>query len=76
MEIVVTVVAILALIMLGVLLIHSLNAQHDQRIAGFHYSEALPWVRRRNRRNRPPTGPARSPGSTRDGDGGAEEDSR
>ena len=76
MEIVVTLVAILALIMLGALLIHNLNAQHDQRIAGFHYSDALPGIRRRNRRNRPPTGPAGAPGTTRDGDGGAEDDSR
>lgn len=33
----VTVVAILAVIALGALLIHRLNAQHGDRIAAFHY---------------------------------------
>ncbi|MEU2725622.1 hypothetical protein [Streptomyces smyrnaeus] len=43
------------MIALGVLLIHRLNAQHDQRIAAFRYSAALPvrGGRRRRKRRRP-----------------------
>ncbi|UUU26866.1 hypothetical protein [Streptomyces sp. DSM 40750] len=63
MEIVFTVVAIIAMIMLGMLLIHSLNAKHDERIAVFRYSDALPGTGRRSRRPRPSAGPAESPGS-------------
>lgn len=66
MEIVFTVVAIIAMIMLGVLLIHSLNVRHDERIAVFRYSDALPGTGRRSRRPRPSTGPAGSPGATTD----------
>ncbi|WKK27006.1 hypothetical protein QZH56_16280 [Streptomyces olivoreticuli] len=61
MEIVVTLVVALAVVAVGVLLIHLLNVQHDQRIAGFHYSGVLPWRDSRSR-NRPrseidPAGP-------------------
>jgi hypothetical protein len=50
---VITVAVLLALIALGAVLIHRLNAQHDQRIADFHYSDVLPGVGRRPRRRRP-----------------------
>jgi hypothetical protein len=46
----VTVVVILAVIALGVLLIHLLNSQHGDRIAAFHYG----------RFGMPAPGPARS----------------
>ncbi|MEU4970113.1 hypothetical protein [Streptomyces smyrnaeus] len=54
MDALVTVAVIIAMIALGVLLLHRLNAQHDQRIAAFRYSAALP-VRggRRRKRRRP-----------------------
>lgn len=64
MEIVFTVVAIIAMIMLGVVLIHSLNLRHDERIAVFRYSDALPGIGRRSRKPRPSAGPAGSPGAT------------
>ncbi|MBH5336109.1 hypothetical protein IHE55_15465 [Streptomyces pactum] len=56
MEALITTVVILAVIALGVLLIHLLNAQHGQRIAAFRYSEVLP-IRRggRSRKRRQPT---------------------
>jgi hypothetical protein len=54
-ETVITVSVIIAMIMLGVLLIHLLNGQHNERIAAFHYSDALPGVGRRSRKNRQPT---------------------
>lgn len=59
METVITVAAILAMIAMGVFLIHQLNAQHDARIASFRYGEAIQGLgRRRPRRHRPGTGPA------------------
>jgi hypothetical protein len=63
-EIIVTVAAIIAMIMLGVLLIHGLNVRHNQRIAAFHYSDAWPGIGRRSRKTQPPTGPAESPDVT------------
>lgn len=49
----VTAVAVLlVLIAVGGVLIHRLNAQHDERIADFHYSDALPGIGRRTRRHR------------------------
>lgn len=60
-----TVAAIIAMIMLGMLLIHGLNARHNERISAFHYSDVLPGVRRRSRKTRPSaTGPAEAPGAT------------
>ncbi|MCG8966297.1 hypothetical protein [Streptomyces sp. CL12-4] len=44
MEIFVTMIVLLAVIALGVLLIHLLNAQHDERIAAFHYGRSRPAV--------------------------------
>ncbi|MFF4693215.1 hypothetical protein [Streptomyces sp. NPDC001307] len=43
--------ALLLLIAVGVVLIHRLNGQHAERIAAFHYSEALPGIGRRPRRH-------------------------
>ncbi|MFE0879449.1 hypothetical protein ACFW4X_32000 [Streptomyces smyrnaeus] len=54
MDALVTVVVVIAMIALGVLLIHRLNAQHDQRIAAFRYSAALPVRRSRRRKRRRP----------------------
>ncbi|MBH1933036.1 hypothetical protein I5Q34_01805 [Streptomyces sp. AV19] len=61
METAVTLAVILIMIAVGALLIHRGNAQHDERIAGFHYSGVLPWRDSRSR-NRPrsaidPAGP-------------------
>ncbi|MGW1074999.1 hypothetical protein [Streptomyces sp. NPDC002537] len=61
MQIAITLVVILAAVAVGILLIHLLNRQHDERIAGFRYSGVLPWRDSRSR-NRPrseidPTGP-------------------
>ncbi|WP_179080935.1 hypothetical protein [Streptomyces rectiverticillatus] len=50
MEIAVTLAVILGLVAVGALLIHRLNAQHDERIASFHYSGVLPWRDSRNRK--------------------------
>ncbi|MER5218681.1 hypothetical protein ABT063_51585 [Streptomyces sp. NPDC002838] len=40
MEIFVTALVILAMIALGVLLIHLLNSQHGDRVAAFHYGRS------------------------------------
>lgn len=61
METVITVSVIIGLIMLGVLLIHLLNGQHNERIAAFHYSDALPGVGRRSRKSRRPASPPDRP---------------
>lgn len=53
MDTVVTVIVLLAMIALGVLLIHRLNAQHDERIASFHYGRP----RRTTRTPTPPVPP-------------------
>ncbi|MGW7284269.1 hypothetical protein ACWGH4_02030 [Streptomyces sp. NPDC054847] len=68
MEIAITVSAIIAMIIIGVLLIHRLNGRHDERIAAFHYGDALPGIGRRSRNTphrkdmpgRPPSPPTRS----------------
>jgi hypothetical protein len=59
-----TVSVIIAMIIMGVLLIHLLNGQHAERIAAFHYSDALPGIGRRSRKSRRPAGPAGSPAVT------------
>ncbi|MFC5800952.1 hypothetical protein [Streptomyces formicae] len=61
METVITVSVIIAMIIIGVLLIHLLNGQHDERIAAFHYGDALPGVNRRSRKGRLPAEPTGSP---------------
>ncbi|WTF07687.1 hypothetical protein OHB14_41995 [Streptomyces sp. NBC_01613] len=40
METFVTVAVLLAMVAVGVLLIHLLNNQHDERIAAFHYGRS------------------------------------
>ncbi|MGW1717927.1 hypothetical protein [Streptomyces sp. GQFP] len=40
METFLTVIVTLAMIAVGVLLIHRLNSQHDDRIASFHYGRS------------------------------------
>ncbi|CAM5529468.1 Secreted protein OS=Streptomyces aurantiogriseus OX=66870 GN=GCM10010251_07520 PE=4 SV=1 [Streptomyces aurantiogriseus] len=45
MEIFVTVFVIVAMIALGVFLIHLLNSQHDERIAAFRYGRSRSAVR-------------------------------
>lgn len=50
METAVTVAVIIFVIIAGMFLIHRLNAQHDERIAAFRYSNALPGIGRRNRK--------------------------
>ncbi|MFI1927526.1 MULTISPECIES: hypothetical protein [unclassified Streptomyces] len=40
METFVTVIVILAMIAVGVFLIHRLNSQHSERIAAFHYARS------------------------------------
>ncbi len=67
MEIVITVVAVLALIAVGTVVIRRLGTQHDARIAAFRYSDALPGVgrgkRRRSRRADGTTGEANRDGN-------------
>ncbi|MER7181415.1 hypothetical protein ABT404_18360 [Streptomyces hyaluromycini] len=48
----VAVAVLLVVIAVGVVLIHLLNVQHDERIAAFHYSDALPGIGRRLRGHR------------------------
>ncbi len=45
MEAILTVVVILAMIAVGVFLVRRLNAQHDERIAAFHYGSPRPALR-------------------------------
>ena len=45
METFVAVMVLLAMVVVGVLLIHLLNNQHDERIAAFHYSRSRSAVR-------------------------------
>ncbi|WP_328478802.1 hypothetical protein OHS71_09515 [Streptomyces sp. NBC_00377] len=51
METVVTVAVIIFVIIAGIFLIHRLNAQHDERIGAFRYSDALPGIGRRTRKS-------------------------
>ncbi|MFF7753321.1 hypothetical protein ACFZCP_29735 [Streptomyces sp. NPDC007971] len=51
METVVTVAVIIFVIIAGMFLIHRLNAQHDERIGAFRYSDALPGIGRRTRKS-------------------------
>ncbi|MBZ9643193.1 hypothetical protein [Streptomyces sp. PSKA30] len=51
METAVTVAVIVFVIIAGMFLIHRLNAQHDERIGAFHYSDALPGIGRRTRKS-------------------------
>ncbi|MFE9472598.1 hypothetical protein [Streptomyces griseofuscus] len=49
---VIAVAVLVVLIAVGVVLIHQLNGQHEERIAAFHYSDVLPGIGRRPRRRR------------------------
>ncbi|NWF26961.1 hypothetical protein HW130_11880 [Streptomyces sp. PKU-EA00015] len=61
METAITVSVIIAMIVIGVLLIHLLNGRHAERIAAFHYGDAVPGIGRRGRRSRRPAERAGSP---------------
>ncbi|MDQ0844039.1 hypothetical protein [Streptomyces sp. V1I6] len=58
---IITVALIIAMIGLGMILIHRLNAQHGERIAAFHYSDALPGTGRSRGKNRRSAEPAGAP---------------
>ncbi|MEU9266320.1 hypothetical protein AB0E04_12820 [Streptomyces sp. NPDC048251] len=60
METFVVVIVILAMIAVGVFLIHRLNSQHSERIAAFHYA----------RSGTPVAGPGPSPATPRKTRGG------
>lgn len=60
-ETAVTVAVIAFVIVVGVFLVHRLNAQHDERIGTFRYSDALPGIGRRNRKGPRATAPKRPP---------------
>jgi hypothetical protein len=47
METLIVIAAIVLAIGIGMRLIHLLNAQHDARIAAYHYSDPLPRPPRR-----------------------------
>jgi hypothetical protein len=68
MDVFLTVIAILAMVALGVFLIHRLDTQHHTRIATFHYSDPMPGVRRRPVRRHRPSGGTRA--GQREGKGG------
>ncbi|MET8247369.1 hypothetical protein ABZV31_24885 [Streptomyces sp. NPDC005202] len=55
---------IIVLIIAGMILIHRLNTQHDERIAVFRYGDALPGIGRWTRKSPRATGPE---GSLADG---------
>lgn len=75
METVITAVLIIAVIALGIALIHQLNAQHDARISAYRYSDALPGVGRLRAKNRRPARPSASPTADDREPGGATDDS-
>jgi hypothetical protein len=50
-ETAVTVAVIIFVMIAGMFLIHRLNAQHDERIGAFRYSDALPGIGRRTRKS-------------------------
>ncbi|MFJ8390541.1 hypothetical protein ACIQ9Q_39830 [Streptomyces sp. NPDC094438] len=60
METILLIAAILVMTGIGVRLIHLLNAQHDARIASYHFGDALPGVGRRSRKHH-----RRTPGASR-----------
>jgi hypothetical protein len=68
-ETVITVALIIAMIGIGMLLIHRIHAQQGQRTAAFHYSDTLPGISRLRGRNRRPAEPT---GSSTDEDGEAD----
>jgi hypothetical protein len=72
-EIAITMSVIIAMIVIGGLLIHLLNDRHDERIAAFHYGDALPGIGRRSRKIRRPAEHAGSPVATTHRDGAADD---
>jgi len=60
-ETAITVAVIIAMIVVGVMLIHLLNDQHETRIAAFHYGDIMPGIGRRTRKSRRPATPAGPP---------------
>ncbi|MGW2408342.1 hypothetical protein ACWCXK_27975 [Streptomyces sp. NPDC001739] len=64
METIITVAVITLMIVAGMALIHLLNAQHNERITAFPYSEALRGSGRRSCPNRQPTEPTEPPVTT------------
>ncbi|MFI7300904.1 hypothetical protein [Streptomyces sp. NPDC050121] len=78
METLVTAALIIAVITMGIALIHQLNAQHDARIAAYRYSDAQPGIGRLRAKNRRAAKPSTSPTSPTADDlepGGATDDS-
>lgn len=61
METAVTIAVIIFVIIAGMFLIHRLNAQHDERIGAFRYSDALPGIGRRTRKSPRATAPKSPP---------------
>ncbi|MFI7499176.1 hypothetical protein ACIBVL_11815 [Streptomyces sp. NPDC049687] len=61
METFITAALIIAVIAMGIALIHQLNAQHDARIAAYRYSDALPGIGRLRAKNRRPARPSPAP---------------
>ncbi|MGJ3559943.1 hypothetical protein ACR6C2_20225 [Streptomyces sp. INA 01156] len=61
METAVTVAVVIFVIIAGTFLIHRLNAQHDERIGTFRYSDALPGIGRRTRKSPRATTPKGPP---------------
>ncbi|WP_329415702.1 hypothetical protein OG802_30565 [Streptomyces sp. NBC_00704] len=71
METFVTVVVIILVIIAGMVLIHRLNAQRDDRIGAFHYSDTLPGIGRRTRKSpraAVPKGPPADAAHSEDGE--------
>ncbi|MER7043884.1 hypothetical protein [Streptomyces jumonjinensis] len=64
MTTVVVAAAIIAMILVGVALIHRLNARQQARTAAYHYGDTLPGVGRphRPKHPHPGAGESRSPG--------------
>ncbi len=75
METVVTAVLIIAVIAMGIVLIHQLNAQHDARIAAYRYGDALPGIGRLRAKSRRAAKPSASPAVDDTEPGGATDDS-
>lgn len=75
METVVTAVLIIAVIAMGIVVIHQLNAQHDARIAAYRYGDALPGIGRLGAKNRRAAKPSASPAVDDAEPGGATDDS-
>ncbi|MER5842140.1 hypothetical protein ABT099_17885 [Streptomyces prasinus] len=61
METAATVAVIIFVIIAGTFLIHRLNAQHDERIGAFRYSDTLPGIGRRTRKSPRATVPKKGP---------------